>query len=50
MSRLMLVIGDEDGAKTYVGLFNDPITAGNYAQKHFKGKKWIIEYISIVTS
>lgn len=50
MHKLMLVIGEqEDSAvKTYVGLFDDPITAGNYAQKHFKGKKWIVEYILIL--
>ncbi len=50
MLKLILIIGDpeEVGSKTYVGLFDDPIVAGNYAQKHFKGKRWIVEYISIV--
>jgi hypothetical protein len=45
----MLVIGDpeEVGPKTYVGLFDSPIVAGDYAKKHFKGKRWIVEYINI---
>jgi hypothetical protein len=47
----MLIIGDQQddsAVKTYVGLFDNPIVAGNYAQKHFKGKKWFIDYILII--
>lgn len=49
MHKLILVIGEEDSiVRTYVGLFDNPIAAGNYAQKHFKGKKWIVDYILII--
>ena len=48
MHKLMLIIGDDESPKTYVGLFTSPIVAGDYAAKHFKGKKWLVEYIKII--
>lgn len=30
----------------YIGTFDDPRTAGDYATKNLKGKKWTLLYMS----
>lgn len=49
MYKYILIVGDPDnGGQYYVGMWDNPTLATAYAQKELKGKKWLLDTISLV--